>query len=345
MRIQSKVYSISDFNSWNDKGELNLQPKFQRRRSWSATARSLLIDTIVRGLPIPKIFMREQIDLKEKKTIRDVVDGQQRLGTILDFINGKITIRRAHNKDLAGKLFDDLDEDLQKDFLSYPISTDLLSGASDAEVLNVFSRINSYTLTLNPQEKINAKYVGPFKQMIYSLAHQHYEYWVNNKIITDNAIARMNDAEFVSEIVCSMLGGIQGGKSYIKKYYDQYENEFPYEEKIASTFDKMINIIESIFEGRLRQTPFRRPPIFMSLYLALYDVIYGLESTSFKPKITISPKSFPEIYKNLEILGNEISKRNRSSELFNAATRRTSNPKERNIRHRYFREAILKGIK
>jgi hypothetical protein len=345
MKIQSKIYSISDFYSWNKKGELNLQPRFQRRKSWSPTARSFLIDTILKGLPIPKIFVREQIDLQKKATIRDVVDGQQRLGAILDFINGNLKVKRTHNKDFGDKFFDELDEDIQKEFLSYPISTDLLLGATDADVLNIFSRINSYTLTLNQQEKINAQFIGPFKQTVYSLAHSHYEYWTNNKVLTDGAIARMADAELVSELISSMLGGIQGGKTYIKKYYAMYEEEFPFEDKITAAFSKTIDSIEFIFEGRLKSTEFKRPPLFMSLYLSLYDVLYGFEDTSFKQTTTISSKSYESVYKNLMILNDEINEKSTSSILFNAATRRTSNPKERNIRHKFFKEAIIKGIR
>lgn len=344
MKIQSKIYSISDFYSWEKRDELNLQPRFQRRKSWSPTARSFLIDTIIRGLPIPKIFVREQIDLKKRATIRDVVDGQQRLSAILDFIKGNLTIKKNHNKELGDLFFEKMDEDIQKDFLSYQISTDLLLGASDGDVLNIFSRINSYTLTLNPQEKLNAEYIGPFKQTAYSLAHSHYEYWVNNKILTDSAIARMNDAQLVSEILSSMIGGIQGGKSYIKKYYAMYEDEFPQEDKIASAFNKMIDTIEFIFDGRLVFTQLKRPPLFMSVYLALYDVVYGFGKTNYKPQVNISSKSYPLIFEKLMELNDEIMGQQQSSELFNAATRRTSNPKERNIRHKHFKEAIIKGI-
>ncbi len=345
MKIQSKIYSISDFYSWERKEELNLQPRFQRRKSWSPTARSFLIDTIIRGLPIPKIFVREQIDLKKKTTIRDVVDGQQRLSAILDFIKGNLTIKKAHNKELGDLTFEKMDEDIQKDFLSYQISTDLLLGASDGDVLNIFSRINSYTLTLNPQEKLNAEFIGPFKQTAYSLAHSHYEYWVNNKILTDSAIARMNDAQLVSEILSSMIGGIQGGKSYIKKYYTMYDDEFPQEEKVITAFNKILDTIAFVFGNKLVLTQFRRPPLFMSVYLALYDVVYGFDNDTYKPQISISSKSYPLIFENLMELNEEIMAQQQSSELFNAATRRTSNPKERNIRHRYFKEAILKGIR
>jgi len=57
--IQRTNYKVSDFISWQRGGSLQLSPSFQRRPVWSAGAKSLLIDTVVRGLPMPVIFLRE----------------------------------------------------------------------------------------------------------------------------------------------------------------------------------------------------------------------------------------------------------------------------------------------
>ena len=57
--FNTRNYSIRDFEEWNQRNELFLQPKFQRRNVWSDKARSYLIDTIIRGKPIPKIYMRQ----------------------------------------------------------------------------------------------------------------------------------------------------------------------------------------------------------------------------------------------------------------------------------------------
>lgn len=198
MRIAPKIYSISDFFSWSEKNELILQPRFQRRDTWSPRARSYLIDSIVRGFPIPKVFIREQINLETKRTIREVVDGQQRLNAILDFIDGQLTINKVHNEDLGDKSFNGLTEDGKKEFLSYSISTDLLVGASDADVLEVFSRINSYTLTLVQQEKLNAQFVGPFKQKMFSLALAHHKFWFNKNFPFEQKPKECNFCDKVS---------------------------------------------------------------------------------------------------------------------------------------------------
>ncbi|MBS3115477.1 DUF262 domain-containing protein, partial [Candidatus Woesearchaeota archaeon] len=94
--FDSRTYNIEDFREWSERGQLILNPKFQRRQVWTPSAKSFLIDTILRGDPIPKIFIRQNIDPSTKKSIREVVDGQQRLRTILDFIKDGFVISKIH---------------------------------------------------------------------------------------------------------------------------------------------------------------------------------------------------------------------------------------------------------
>ena len=78
----TKAYSINDILNWNDNKELLLSPKYQRNQVWNQNAKSYLIDTIVRGYPIPQIFVRQTIDINTRQTFREIIDGQQRLTTI-----------------------------------------------------------------------------------------------------------------------------------------------------------------------------------------------------------------------------------------------------------------------
>ena len=81
--FNTRNYSVRDFEEWRERGELELAPKFQRREVWIPKARSYLIDTIVRGKPIPKIYMRQDVNPETRRTRREIVDGQQRLTTFI----------------------------------------------------------------------------------------------------------------------------------------------------------------------------------------------------------------------------------------------------------------------
>src|SRR2546428_514680 len=83
------TYTPLDFSSWREAEGLSLTPKFQRRGVWTTPARSFLIDTLIRGLPVPPIYLRTTQSADRKRIVREVVDGQQRISAVLDFIDGK----------------------------------------------------------------------------------------------------------------------------------------------------------------------------------------------------------------------------------------------------------------
>ena len=79
-------YTPEDFVLWQENDMLSLTPKFQRRPVWRTPARSYFIDTLLRGMTVPPIYLRMTQNEKKNKVIRVVVDGQQRVRSVLDFI-------------------------------------------------------------------------------------------------------------------------------------------------------------------------------------------------------------------------------------------------------------------
>ena len=69
------VYSIAEFIRLSDRSQLVLQPKFQRRKAWQDAARSYLIDTIVKEMPMPKVYLRRIIHEETNLEAFEVVDG------------------------------------------------------------------------------------------------------------------------------------------------------------------------------------------------------------------------------------------------------------------------------
>lgn len=161
-RAVPETNSVADFVEWDRQGRLRLNPVFQRRAVWSPDAKSFLIDTILLGYPIPKVYIRTTFDTETQVGIRDVVDGQQRLRAVLEFSRNQLTINRR-SEHFRGKKYSDLTSDQKRSFLGYSIGVDHLISATDDIVLEVFSRLNSYTVTLNGQEKRNAQYNSDLK--------------------------------------------------------------------------------------------------------------------------------------------------------------------------------------
>jgi uncharacterized protein with ParB-like and HNH nuclease domain len=165
--FHTRNYSVRDFEEWDDRDELVLQPKFQRRDVWSDKARSYLMDTIIRGKPIPKIYMRQDVNPKTRRARREIVDGQQRLHTVLSFLKDGFKISKSHHEDFGGKTFSGLDHNTQRDILKYEFVVDLLQDMPDNEVYDLFARINTYSEKLKAQELRNAKWFGDFKSCVF----------------------------------------------------------------------------------------------------------------------------------------------------------------------------------
>ncbi|MGQ0484316.1 MAG: DUF262 domain-containing protein [Hyphomicrobiales bacterium] len=274
--FDSRVFGIGDFVEWDKNSQLVLNPAFQRRNVWSDKAKSYLMDTILRGKPIPKFFIRQTINVTTKTSVREVVDGQQRLRTILSYIKDGFAVSRSQNKEFGGKRFSQLPPDAQAQLLSYEVSVDQLINLPDKEVLDIFGRLNSYAVILNEQEKINANHFGPFKILADTVGRKYNEYWKAQGILTDREILRMLEVNLVADLLIAMIEGIKS-KKQIKRFYGQYENSFDKStDALETNFDNVISTIAKLFPEGLSSTEFRRPFLFYSLFTTVAHCLYSL---------------------------------------------------------------------
>jgi Protein of unknown function DUF262. len=338
--FDSRTYSINDFLEWDRNSQLELTPKFQRRSVWSDNARSFLMDTIIRGKPIPKVFIRQKLNPKTKKSLREVVDGQQRLKTILSFLKDGFQISKKHNQEFGGLYFSELNEDIQSNILNYEVSVDLLVNLPDEEVLDVFSRINSYAVTLNTPEKINANHFGPFKLISNELAHKYYNFWISNKILSEQNVLRMEDIYLVSDIIIAMVEGIQTKKK-INHYYDIYEKDFLYDTVIIQEqFNTVMSIINKLFPEGLKNSNFNRIHLFYSLFTTIYHLKYTLQGIDIPSRgiEEVSIAKLSTILESVDIIFSveDVRTLNTSEERFLQDSRRATTDKSVRIRRTQF---------
>ena len=300
--FDTRTYGIHDFLEWSNNKQLELNPKFQRRSVWTDTARSYLMDTIIRGKPIPKVFIRQKLNVQTRQSIKEVVDGQQRLKTILSFLRDGFVISKKHHPTFGGLYFSQLnkvDDSIQANILNYEISTDLLVNMPDSEILDIFSRLNSYSVVLNDQEKINANHFGPFKTLADRLAHNFNQFWIDNKILKEAEILRMADVTLVADLLIAMIEGIKG-KKQIKTFYAQYEKEFDHDtEVLENNFSATIACIQGILGNELKNSELRRIHLFYTLFTSIYHLNFGLPNLE-KERHSIAENDYARVSSRLE---------------------------------------------
>lgn len=350
--IQKTFFKVSDFISWQKAGNLRLSPKFQRRSVWKSGAKSFLIDTIVRGLPIPIIFLRDaRKDSVSFEPVREVVDGQQRLRTIIGYISPDLlndfkerdafVVKKTHNSELAGLPFDKLSADMKQSILDYEFNVHVLpSKVDDRQIIEIFRRMNSTNYSLNHQELRNAAYYGEFKTCVYLLAEEQLHLWRQWETFTDSDIFRMNEVELTSECVLMMLTGEISGKSSasLDNAFKKYDEVFRNRKMVEKRFRLVIDAIDKNFKGNSSNQAFFKSTLIYTFFSFIYDILFDIGAPigkSLKPK-KISANDIDAINR----MSNKIQNRTAPNEVLNATDRRTTNPKERKILFEYFKRSV-----
>ena len=211
LRYEPVSKTVADIiNLWED-DELNLEPGFQRDSVWKESDRAKLIDSIVRGWPLPSIFVHRREE--RGKIIYDVIDGKQRIESILMFtgdIPGNRYWARVHlpGEDERGWVDWAMlrRRNLQTLIKGYKLQTIEVNG-DPADVIQLFVRINSTGKALTSAEKRHAKYYNStFLKVAGRLAEQIRPLLLRNRVVSKNQIARMKHIELICELMLSVHG-------------------------------------------------------------------------------------------------------------------------------------------
>lgn len=267
-RVDYQPLMIQDIRNLDNSRELNYSPWYQRRSVWTTPQKSYLINTIMEQKPVPAIYIRYSLDLDRGKTIREVVDGQQRIRAILGFCRDEFSVRHSWTGDR--QTFTQLSRTRREEFLLTAIPVGYLLGATDEDVIDIFGRINSVSKSLNAQEKRNSAFSGEFKQFCLHQASSRVELWRTYNIFTANDIARMNEVQFISDLALNLIEGLSDfSQTKLTKIYSDFDEDFPHKAKVAERMDRLFDFIVDIEPSVIRDTIFSRQPIFFSLLMVI----------------------------------------------------------------------------
>ena len=306
-KTTAKIITISDLVQWYAKSEMELSPKYQRNSVWNEKAKAYLIDTIIRGMPIPPIFLRQVIDVNTKKTYREIIDGQQRVRAILEYVVTEgFAIKKSHNKELGGKKYSDLDPDMQESILEYEILAEVVTEKDESIIYDMFARLNSNNIVLNKQEIRNSKYWGEFKVFVYRLSTRYRNFFLINHLLTDNDCARMHDSELMNSLLILLIEGIvEETPTFLENTYKKYDKFFPDSDQIEARLSEIMEVLEKVYDYFNGVNGcFGNKNYFFTLYCSLANQMYGIPNTDLPRNALFSNENIND---NLPLLYNVLA--------------------------------------
>ncbi|MGW6023945.1 DUF262 domain-containing protein [Streptomyces sp. NPDC055099] len=221
MRLRKSDLEVEVLYNRIARGELDLQPDYQRGEVWDTARRQRLVDTILRGWYVPAIHV-----VRDGAGAESILDGQQRLRTIQAFMSNefrfsaKIEPPNPELEPFDGYLFDQLPENLRKRFQRFEISVVTLTDYDPAEPSELFFRLNQqYALT--PSEKRNALF-GAARDQVKDVVSSLIEAGLLRREVVGFSNGRLAYDDVIARVCVALQEGtlrLQLSNTYIEKFY------------------------------------------------------------------------------------------------------------------------------
>lgn len=284
---KSTSITVSNFYEQYQLEKYRFDPPYQRDMNvWDIEQKSFLLDTIFKNFPIPPIFLEQKIDSDTGITNYDVIDGKQRLSTIVGFINNEIPLPKEYGNDIYGNekinglFFDEIKkiakEDgeiktLVSDFWAYSISVEYIENPDYKIVDSIFDRLNREGSRLNAQELRKAQY---YDTLLYNdiISYRYNEYIA--KLTYKLNKNRMEDVGFITELYIMTAKNtiFDGNENEIDKVFagiaEKYDEE--YSISVRMRFEKIINLLKEWDIDYLAYNIEGVSHLYALWYLALY---------------------------------------------------------------------------
>lgn len=233
-------------------GRLFVDESFQRKSIWLRKDKISLIETVMLGYPIPEIYLwATGTDPETGDTKYSIVDGQQRIRTIGEFISNDLRLTDSglefRDADYRGVNFDALGAGRKTAIWSYNISIRFVKQAVIRDdIVKMFLRLNKTDNALNPQELRNAEFNGEFLKASVEVAA--LDFWKRWGIFSDNDIRRMSDVQFASTLLIFVRGGFddETTQGAINRMYDLFSEQYATKESDIGEISSVLELLNSL---------------------------------------------------------------------------------------------------
>jgi hypothetical protein len=221
-------------------GSLIPRPDFQRRLVWTNKHKEEFIRTVLQQYPFPEIYIAAgDVDTETGKGTELLVDGQQRLTTLLQYFSGSSDLR-------LGTLcpYNGLSQDDKIQFLEYEVVVRDLGKKSIEDIKEVFKRINSTKYSLNAMEIHNARFDGALKQFAEKISK--HSFFAKHRVFKTNDVRRMGDLVFVLTVIISLLTTYFNREDLIEEFLAKYNDVFTHSERVWEELLGVFRVIDGI---------------------------------------------------------------------------------------------------
>lgn len=334
MKAIASIQTITWFYQRFKENALELSPDFQRNPVWQQPQKDYLIETILLQLPVPEIYMVNRIKPTGESTYV-IVDGQQRLRTILEFVNLELELRKTPLNHSSVRKFTDLSDEEKQRFWRYPIVVRDLEDSSDDDIRNLFQRLNKYAFVLNEQELRNARFKGVFLKTVENLGE--HSFWTTSGLFSANDIRRMLDLEYIGILLTSMIGGIYHRKERLDEFYVMYEPTFDEANHYIERFESILEAIEAILPN-IRKLRWANKADFFAMFLCLDQLNPDTSDTELINKIRSGLLNFEALIQKAKNEPDQVDQK--FKDYADAATVATNDKDRRLKRFRILKEYL-----
>lgn len=283
-RHELKIQQI--FNDFND-GVLIVDTSYQRRSVWLDRDKVRLIETILMGLIIPEVYFWDaETDPDTGKTITHIVDGQQRIKAIAQFINNEFKLSKDFlidqeiSEKYGNKYFRDLGNDDKILIWTFNLSVVRIKDKNMDEIRNIFYRLNLTNYSLNDQEKRHSNTWGLFADLTKEISE--LSFWDDFNLFNYGDIKRMKDEEFCSSLILLARKGIinQTNQNPLNDAYSDYATNYPEYNDDKNRILKWIDTFKQFYSQENKSFIRKRTQLYTIFCLMDYLTEEKIEVTS-----------------------------------------------------------------
>jgi len=264
--VYSRDWTVETICRQIQQGNIDLNPRFQRRNAWTDERRSLLIESLIVGIPVPEVVLAEH---PQRKKSFIVIDGKQRLLALSGFIDPatvpswerptlkglavKSELNGSSYRDLAGE--GELSETSRR-LMNADIRCTVISNFRDDSVLyQIFYRLNTGSVPLSTQELRQSLIRGDFANFLVDYTNTVRP--IHTVLGLDGPDARMRDVELLLRLM-ALIEYAPFFRGDLKRFLDSSMQRFsdswplnrPAIEGYLSRIDAAISRLARVFEMR-----------------------------------------------------------------------------------------------